>query len=122
MMDRVESVWKELGNELQATGTRMLVRTFPLPTKSHGGVYLPGSKTRFYGELRGLNQMIVGTVLSFGPKVKGIEVGDNVCFARLYFTRHRQLEDKTMVGWVESEWVFGVVDEEPGETTSLSLW
>lgn len=100
-LERVEETWKEMGKKIQVLRSVVLVRTYPLPEKTSGGIILSEKMRSFYGELPHV-QLISGTVLSSGPKAVS-EVGDKVCFQRLFFAKLEVLADKTIVGWIADE-------------------
>lgn len=112
----IEQTWDEIGYRVKkALHRNVFVRTLPMPQKTHGGLYLPDKYAGFYGELPHM-QLVRAVVLAVGAdatKHYGLEVGDYVCFMRLFFARWKELEDKTYVGYLPSEQVAGRVEGSP---------
>jgi len=116
-MERVEETWKEIGCRVRPLRKTIMVRTEPLPTKSAGGIILPGKLTTFYGELPHM-QIIVATVLSSGRDAI-LETGDRIAFTRLFFARWMQLQDRTLIGWIANE--ENVLGYAEGENTYVPI-
>ena len=98
---RVEQTWAEIGFRFRPLRHVVLVRTYPLPTVTEGGIIIPEKLTSFYGELPHV-QLVNATVLSSGPKAI-LEPGDRICFQRLFFARWLEMEDGSLVGWIADE-------------------
>jgi hypothetical protein len=105
-----EAVWQKLGIHVQAMGSRVFVVT-DLPATKVGSLYLPVKATTFYGGLPHL-VLVRATVLSVGPLVQGVAVGDRVTFPRTYFARWKPIETDVMLGWVDVSQVAGRFTED----------
>ena len=115
-MERVEDTWKEMGHKLRMLRKGVLVRTDPLPTEVNG-VILPPRAASFYGELPNVS-FVTAVVLSSGRDAT-LKPGDRIAFIRLFFARHLEMEDKTLVGWIANEEnVLGYVE---GERSYVSV-
>lgn len=105
-----EEVRTRLGCSVRATGSKVFVVT-DLPAKKVGSLWLPVKLTSFYGDLPHL-VVVKATVLSVGPKVRGIKEGARVAFPRTYFAKWKELEPDVMVGWIEAANLSGFIAEE----------
>lgn len=83
----VERTWEEIGFSVRATGYKVWLRTLPHPRKYKGLIWLPETRSGFYGEPVHQN-LVFAVVLSVGPKARSREElppGTVVGFRRVNF-------------------------------------
>jgi hypothetical protein len=113
-MSIVEETWNELGQEIQARGFHVWVRTVPFQRKI-GSIWMPPKLQQFHGELPHL-VTIRAVVLSAGTngQAKELKPGDIVAFKRLHFATFKKVgpaEDQEKVGWIDSNEVLWIEKE-----------
>lgn len=108
-MDIVQETWKELNQEINCFGSRVLIRTEPIPEKI-GSIYLPTKHTSFYGKIQGQYQWCTATVLAAGEE-SIVKSGEKIMFTRLAFANIYKMKDNTFVGWVEDANIECVIEE-----------
>lgn len=111
---RIAETLAELGAKaLRPLRWYLMVRTEPVEERTAGGLWLPPKLASFYGPLPH-RQILEGLVLAAGPDA-ALNQGDRVAFQRLHFSRWCQMADQTYVGWVDSNQLLGIVEEERDE-------
>lgn len=105
----VEQTWKQIGYKVRPlnTNTNVFVRTMPPPQKV-SSLWLPPKFAKFHGDLAN-KVMARGVVIAKPDTVTGIEVGDRVCFPRLFFGFLEKLSSTPEVyyGFVKATHIFG---------------
>jgi co-chaperonin GroES (HSP10) len=110
--DVVRATWDELGYQIRPLFAKVFVRTELPPLKTESGLlWLPPKEAHFFSGL-GHQRLVMATVLSVGPGVKSVKVGERVCFQRLHFGHIKQLDDKTFFGWLECEQIAGYPEDD----------
>lgn len=111
-MALVDATWAELGFKIEPVGKRVFVRT-DAPPKKIGLIYIPPEMWGMYGKRLGSQETVTATVLANGPRVKEkVELGAKVCFFRLPFGWTYKLADGTFVGWIDSDEIVGVTEQD----------
>ena len=113
-----DEVWSKLGFSFRPLGSKVCVVTDP-PELKVGSLFLPMSQTSFYSDLPHL-KLVRCSVLSVGPKAKGITPGARITFQRTCFIRLYHLEPQVLVGLVDASQVYGrfTTDDEEAEAAS----
>lgn len=114
--DIVNDTWKAIGKTLRATGEQLFIRTHKPRTQTAGGIHLPAKTSDFY---QGLPNYGVegratayrrGTVVSVGPDVHLVKVGDSIIFPRAVFIGYKELDDSSRTGWIKESEVWAIDD------------
>jgi hypothetical protein len=106
-MQAVEATWKELGYKLRPLKQTVFIRA-DLPEDKIGNIWKPYSLLGFYAGMPHA-ALIGATVLSAGPKAE-VQPGDRICFQRLYFARLVELQDHSLVGWIQGPNISGYLE------------
>lgn len=99
--DKIGSTWTEIGQRAKPLRDFVFVRTELLP-EYVGSIWVPPA---YRGNYTGMAHTVFmrALVIATGPECKVVSVGNRVAFARLFFARWHELEDKTLVGWVRED-------------------
>lgn len=111
-MYTVDECWEKVGLKIRPLKNYVVVRTFKLPEKTAGGIYLPN--TDFYDGMAN-EKLIRALVLSTANKVRVVKSGDVIVFPRLYFARFEKLDDGTFLGWVEEPNIYAKIKDVNGD-------
>jgi hypothetical protein len=104
----VEDTWAELECHVRPLRRLVLVRTEKPRTITTGGIILPCSDQGFYDGPMHL-RLITAVVLAAGPDADSdLTPGVRIGFQRRFFARWQELEDHTMVGWVDDSQITGI--------------
>lgn len=111
-LQTVEDTWKKLAiKNIKAPRFKVIVRTRPVPKKTESGLlWLPPKAASMYGDQIHTG-LIEATVLSIGPEVGDLAVGDRVCFKRMEFGWFYQFAEDDRVGWIHNQQIIGKVQE-----------
>ena len=122
--DVVADTWERLGiTAMRPMGTRVLVRTEIPAQITKGGIILTDKQSSFYAGLPnvglshkpGGTKMVFATVVAFSEKATEVQVGDKLLFPRGLFERYKELDDKSMVGWIREEDIYLIFEPEDGD-------
>lgn len=97
----IDATWKECGSRVRPLRNMVFVRTELLP-EYIGSVFIPETLRSSYSQLPH-KVMLQALVIGAGPQCKEVKIGDRVAFSRLFFARWQQMEDKTLVGWLNED-------------------
>jgi hypothetical protein len=112
----IEKTWEEVGWRVRPLRRQVFCRTETRPWKHKGLVWLPPNQTMIFSkDTSKLDVEIFARVLSVGPKVRSIKVGDLIWFSRLYFAWWKRLYDLNYVGYLDEMNVFGLSEEDEVE-------
>lgn len=112
MYDIIEQSWEELGYKIRPMRQRVFVRTEPIPPMTAGGIIIPDKYRGLYEGPFHL-RLVNAVVLSVGAGVRGVEVGERICFQRKWFVRHLEvMRDEAAFGWVKESEIAGALDPE----------
>jgi hypothetical protein len=119
-MKRVKQTWDELKFHVRPLGYWTFIRTDAVSRKQ-GMIWLPEKTSDFWGGGLGHQRLVTGVVCAVGPNVTkhhGFTVADRVVFQRLHFAQYKQLDDRTLLGWINANDIAGFPPEETEETAS----
>ena len=113
----VENAWKLYkesrsdGAMFRPLGRRAMVLLDPIPTQSSGGMFFPTSSLDLYSGPAHL-RICRAIVMAKGPQCKIVEIGDSVCFVRLYFGRITKLPNGQYIGLVDEAQMLGMAAQD----------
>ena len=99
-----ETTWAQVGLTVQPLGRMVFVRTLPVEDKV-GSLYLPPKEAGYMGGMAH-QKTLKGIILAAGPKSQ-VQVGERVCFTRLYFAWWKKLGGGALVGWIDAAQLTG---------------
>ena len=109
-LEVVAAVLEEMGREYDPMPYMVLVRTDPPLSRTAGGLFLTNTESSFWHG-QGHAKLIKSTVVAAGAKSEK-QVGDRICFQRLYFKWVHKLKDGTYFGAIAKHNIAGYIEDE----------